>query len=59
MKHDCKWRYESVSDNNAVDIQCKLLTEMLCKSKQCKFFKTHEQYKQGLRKYGGLKSEKV
>ena len=59
MKHDCFAIYESVSENNSVETQCKLLTEMVCKDGKCKFYKTHEAYKICLAKWGGLKSEKV
>ena len=33
------------------DHYCTVLTEVVCKSKQCKFYKTHKKYRDDLKKY--------
>ena len=59
MKPDCAFYLETIADSdNIVTTECRALDWMICKqNKQCKFYKTWFEYKEGMKKFGGLKDE--
>jgi hypothetical protein len=59
MRLDCAFFREKVDGENCT-VDCKALEVMACwYGKKCSFYKTWQQYKDGLAKWGGLKDENL
>ena len=51
MNRDCFAYGFSKYANIEQNPYCSILTEMLCKDKECPFYKTKDKYRQDLKKY--------